>query len=493
MISAGIERLTGPDSFWAKNLLMSLCGLAGLWLAWASLRRLVQPPLAAAAVIATAATTVYCHHSHLILTDAPFAMLFWAIAYTGLRMRDGSWAWGWAVAALFAVTILIRMPALTILGPLAVAMLVQARRGPQPGAAPGPDAPTAVGKARRVGVGVCIFLSIVATAAAFQLAIRHFYDRPSSYLVGQFSASRGPLHRLTQLGPLVFRLPETVGELVTGRQGWLFWALGLGLLVLVGTGLSRQWRRGLRLPAVAIGLSLLTMALTGGLLAAKARYYMPLEPLIFLALIEGVVATRERRARRLMQGYTQRTRIRTVWLVVVAIGLVNAPFLARTTIYETAVGHRGRYQQAIAGGIFADLYPTADFLREHVQPGQIVLARHDRTRMLHFLTRLPIGETLSFGDVQPWNAAQADETYRVLAHSPFDWLVFDPGVQDARYTTRLAELLDATGGLDLAWRHGIIRIYRRTGPLTPGGAGPAASAPANAPTATTKPTESGAP
>ena len=127
-----------------------------------------------------------------------------------------------------------------------------------------------------MAAGACILVSIVATAVAFQLVIRHFYNRPSSYLVGQFTASRGPLHRLTQFGPFLFRLPETVGEIVTGRQGWLFWALGLGLGVLVAAGLSRQWRRGLRLPAVAIVLSSLTMVLTGGIIAAKARYYMPL-------------------------------------------------------------------------------------------------------------------------------------------------------------------------------------------------------------------------
>ena len=483
-ISGWIERFAGPDAFWAKNLLMCLCGLVGLALAHAALRRMVDPQLALAAVAATALTTVYYHHSHLILTDAPFAMLFWAIVYCSLRAAGGSWAWLPAVAGLCAAAILIRMPALTILGPLAVAFALQKRAGRDTPLTPCFRERHADGwpPAKRLAVAGVILVSIVAATVGFLVVIRATPDQSSGYAVVHLVKGRGLLSRLGQFGPMLIKLPETLGELVTGRQGWWVWLAGWPLLALTAAGLVRLWRRGLRMPAVVIVLSVLAMALAAGIIAAKARYYMSMLPLIALALLEGLAAWAQWRAKRRGGELAPRTRGRIVALAVVAVAVVNAPFLARATIYETSLARRGRYHQAIAGGAYADLYPAAEFLADHTQPGQTILARWDRTRMMHLLTGRIIQPMYSFGINHPWNAEQAELAYRkVLARPAFDWLVHDTGELDARYADRLTQLLDATGGLSLAWPGdgGKIRIYRRRGALT----APATSAAADPNTA----------
>ena len=451
------ERLAGPEAFWAKNLLMCLAGLAGLAVAYAALRRMVQPRLAFAAVTATGLCAVYYLHSHLILTDAPLALLFWAVVYCGRRMLAGSWAWAAAIAALCVVAIVIRLPGLTILGPLAIAFAIE--KFPAPAA-------------KRLAIGGVILVAIVAAAGAFYIICKSLYREPSLYVTVHLAEDHGLLFRLGQLATLATKLPETAGELFIDRQGTWVAMLGCPLLALIAVGLARLWRRGLRIPAVTIVLSVVTMALTAGIIAAKARYYVPLLPLVAMGLLEGVVATVEwgRRCRNLAT--SPQIRAWVVLIAVAVIAAVNAPALARLAFYYSYQAHSGRYLDVIDGGTYADLYATAEYLRQHARPGEKVLVRTDRVNMLHLLCGKVIDPMYSFGLNNPWNASQADVAYRdLLARPAVDVVVHDPGGLDARYTGRLRRLLDTTGGLRLARQVGATRIYRRTGELVPS-AGP---------------------
>ena len=112
--------------------------------------------------------------------------------------------------------------------------------------------------------------------------------------------------------------------------------------------------------------------------------------------------------------------------------------------------------------------------------------------MLHLLTGLPIGETLSFGDDQPWNADQADETYRdLLAQAGLDWVVDDPGGLDGRYTARL-QLLDATEACNWRgdWYHPRLPPHGAAGARR---GGPGRDGAGERTAATTTPTKPGAP
>ncbi len=473
------ERLAGPDALWAKNLLMCLAGLAGLAVAYAALRRMVQPRLAFAAAVATGLCGVYYLHSHLILTDAPFALLFWAVVYCGWRMLAGSWAWAAAVAVLCVLAIAIREPGLTVLGPLAVALAIE-----KSGAA----------TKKRLAIGGVILVAIAATAAAFYIVAWSIYHQPSLYVTVHLAENHGVLFRLGQLATLATKLPQTAGELFTDRQGTWVAMLGCPLLALIAVGLARLWRRGLRTPPVTIVLSAVTMAIGAVTIADKARYYMPLLPMIALGLIEGVVAAvewvRRRRGRapllwapcfhlrkHVSSGHASEDggtaphcshRTWAMLITVAVIAAVNAPDLARSAFYYSYQAHRGRYLDVIAGGAYADLYATAEYLRDNVQPGEKVLVRTDRVQMLHLLSGKVIDPMYDFGVNNPWNAEQADTAYRdLLARPAVNVVVHDPGGLDERYTDRLRRLLDTMGGLRPARQVGAIRIYRRTGELAP--------------------------
>jgi len=474
------ERLAGPDAFWAKNLLMCLAGLAGLAVAYAALRRMVPPRPAFAAVVGTGLCGVYYLHSHLILTDAPFALLFWSVVYCGRRMLAGSWAWAAGVAVLSAAAIAVRLPGLTILGPLAVAFAWHGH--PARAAVQGQDGPATCLAGRQahgrdghatkkpLAVGGVILATIAAAAGAFYFVVKSIYSEPSLYVTVHLAEDHGVMFRLGQLAALVTRLPDAAGELFTNRQTTWACLLGWPLLALIAIGLARLWRRGVRMPAVTILLSALAIVLSAGIIAVKARYYVPLLPLIALGLLEGAAATVQwvrRRWQRAPSFSHSKARTWAVPITLAVIAAVNAPDLARWAFYDSYQAYRGRYLDVIAGGAYADLYATADYLRRNVQPGEKVLVRPDRVRMLHLLSGKLIDPMYDFGLNNPWNAEQADEAYRdLLARPAADVVVHDPGGLNARYTDRLTRLLDTTGGLAPARQLGAVRIYRRTGPLT---------------------------
>jgi hypothetical protein len=214
------------------------------------------------------------------------------------------------------------------------------------------------------------------------------------------------------------------------------------------------------------------MAIGAVTIADKARYYVPLLPLIALGLLEGVVAAVEWvRRRRLWAWLLSVQCSHRTWAMLIAvagIAAVNAPDLARLAFYYSYQAHRGRYLDVIEGGAYADLYATAEYLRDNVRPGEKVLVRPDRVRMLHLLSGKVIDPMYDFGVNNPWNAEQADTAYRdLLARPAVDVVVHDPGGLDERYTGRLMRLLDTTGGLRPARQVGAVRIYRRTGELAP--------------------------
>jgi len=244
--------------------------------------------------------------------------------------------------------------------------------------------------------------------------------------------------------------------------------LGYPLLAVIAAGMTSLWRRGLRIPAIVVVLSVLTLVPAAGVYASKARYLMPLEPMIALGLIQGVVVTLEWIRRRRGLAAKPRLRARAAIIAVAVIGAVNSPWVLRSACYYSYQGRRGRYLAVIEGGKYADLYATAEYLSKNVAPGEKVHVRTDRVRMLHLLSGKLIDPFYSFGVNNPWNAEQADAVYRdLLARPEVDVVIHDPGGLDARYADRMTELLDTTGGLRMARQIGKTRIYRRAGAPAP--------------------------
>jgi hypothetical protein len=204
--------------------------------------------------------------------------------------------------------------------------------------------------------------------------------------------------------------------------------------------------------------------------------------LIALGLIEGVIAAVDWLRRKQKLAITPQTRTVAMLLAIGGIAIANGPFLIRSAQYDSYRAWRGEYLMTIAGSEYADLYTTASYLRWHVNPGEAIFVRPDRVNMLCLLSGRRIEPMRSFGLNQPWNAAQAEATYRDLLSKPaVDWVVFDPGGLDRRYTRRLRDLLDATAGLKLYIQLGTTRIYHHEGPRVPAAASAPATEPAPSP------------
>ncbi|MDP6381464.1 MAG: glycosyltransferase family 39 protein, partial [Phycisphaerae bacterium] len=151
---AGLRWLFGPG-YWVPNLFVALCGMACLWLVYATITRLSDRRMALAIALTTAFSYAFYFIGHRILTDMPFILLFWAVAYAGLRSARGS-AW-WIVAACVFVVfgITVRAPGMLLLGPLAVGLALERCSNARFG--------------RRVLVGGAVLAAVAVTAIIFYL------------------------------------------------------------------------------------------------------------------------------------------------------------------------------------------------------------------------------------------------------------------------------------------------------------------------------------
>jgi 4-amino-4-deoxy-L-arabinose transferase-like glycosyltransferase len=205
-------RLAFGEGYWAPNLVVTLCGLGGLLLAWLSLRRLTDEWTALLAVVGCAACYKCFHYSHLILTDAPFFLLFWALTYVSLRLLAGGWGWLAPVAVLTALALAIRAPGVIVVGPLSAALLLQ-KAG-------------AVGLSRRVAAAAVVLAALALVGALCLLASARG-GQPSEYI----NSPHVRVSLLTRLLYIPQSLPVVPSEIALGLTGQRIWVLGLALLV----------------------------------------------------------------------------------------------------------------------------------------------------------------------------------------------------------------------------------------------------------------------
>ena len=440
------------EGFWAPNLLMALCGLGGLLLAWRTLIRRTDRRTAFAAVLATAGLYRYYDYSHLILTDAPFVLLFWLLAYCCARALEGGWAWLIAVALAAAATLVVRAPGLVILGPWAVAVALD-----RPGRAP---------LRRRLAVAATI-----AAAAAVVVVVLVWPGRLTGYAAASGKGFSVPTRLYYVLVGLT-RLPDALtNTLLAQRSAWLT-PVGVALLALAVTGGVALWRRGRRLAAVTCTLNVVGVCFFVGYRSVRARYMMALYPLILLLVFEGLFWCVGR-----LRRWKQRPDRPIVFLqaaTVLTAGLiaVNAPRVLRHAVYFAYRGHTGRYHEVIEHGKYAELRPLAEFLRERFGSDATIAVRPDRVSMLHFLGSV---RAVPFKKVcvwNPWSAAHAEEIYADLRARPgLRAIVFDRGEMDKRFVRRMRELLDGAGDLERIHSGKLCSVYQRS---TPGPAsGPA--------------------
>jgi len=441
VILGGLYRLFG-EGFWAPNLLMTLCGLGALWLAWRTLLRRTDPRTAFAVVLTTAGLYRYYDYCHLILTDAPFVLLFWLTAYGCVRVLEGRWAWLAAVVPAAGAAIAIRAPGLMVLGPWAVAVVLDRGHGAR--------------LPRRLVTGLVAGGAAVAVAAVMLMLL-------SGYVKASGKGFSVPTRLYSVLVGLTVLPDELANTFLAQRSPWLVPVGGLllGLAVIGGASL---WRRGKRLAAVTCGLNVLGICFVVGFRSIRARYMTALYPLLLLLIFEGLfwsVAWLLRRKRRPVRPAALLTAATVFSGALIAI---NVPKTLRHAVYYSTMGRLGRYHEVIDHGIYAELRPTAELLRTRFGPSVPIAARPDRVTMLHLLGGV---HTTPFKQVcpwNPWNAAHAEEIFADLqARREVRAIVFDRAELDKRFVDRMRELLDGAADLKLVHGGKRVRVYERLG------------------------------
>ena len=371
VILAALRRLMGPAQ-WIPNLFQALCGLAALCLIHAVLRRLADPRTALAATVCTAGSYIFYHNTHRVLTDGPFVALFWLVLYGCVRLGGRRW-WPLAAGLLAASGVLVRFPGVVTLGVLGVSLILGGR--------------WLGGLGRRLIAGAGVLAGTAGGVVAFDLLIRgtpRYLTRVPHALP---SHPAGALSRLTTgLG----RMPQLFAAIFSGQDGTAAAVLfGLPALVLSLVGLAVLWRRGERtLVFLAAGYPI-ALTLCAGESNLRARYLLPTQALLAWAAIEGLGILSKGAGRRLRTS-------RPGWLPSAAAGLTavvvlaNLPRVARDAFYYSTLSRTDRYYRVIRGGEYAELAEVARRLAEASGPGDRVAVRHNRSAVLHYLSRLTV-------------------------------------------------------------------------------------------------------
>jgi hypothetical protein len=373
LLLAGLEKLFGA-TFLAPNLLMCLCGLAGLYVVYRVFVRVSEPAIAWAVAVLTGGCYAYYLNAHRVLTDAPFFLLFWLTVLVCLR-ADGRIGW-LIVAALLAVAgIVVRVPGLAALGILAIGLVIQWRS-------------EQTGRHTPLLAATTIFSTFALTGGAL-LAIgwRAGHSLPAYASVFVQIRQMGATRVMQQFALAMSDLPGQTAALFLGQPVAL---LGWVLLTLGGIGALLLWLRGQRLWAVLWILYPLGIALLAGNGAIHARYLLPLYPAMGYAVCVGVqvvVAGIVVLAKRLAAA-------EALGLVIVAgfVGvsvLSNAPKVLRHAVWYSHLAGRASYAEATRNGRYADLAEVVEAIQQQVPPGGKIACLRD-VNILHFLTGRPL-------------------------------------------------------------------------------------------------------
>ncbi|MGB2823805.1 MAG: glycosyltransferase family 39 protein [Phycisphaerae bacterium] len=436
------------DGFWAPNLLVVLCGLGGLGMAYLTLARRMDRQTAFIVVLATSLCYRSYDYSHLILTDAPFALLFWLLAYACVRALEGSRAWLCATVPLTVAAVVVRAPGLMIIGPWAVGVVL--------------DGASKARLGRRLAIAALVLAAGAVVGGSFYWLARSISGEQPAYAVTA-TMNSGLLARLYRVAVGLARLPGAMVDSFTAqRSAWLA-PVGIALVVLAVAGGVRLWRAGRRLIPATCLVNFVGTCFLIGFPSVRARYMMPIYPMILLLVLHGVFWGVELLSRRRGSAARPAVLVRAAVVFAAALAAVNAPLVLRSALYYSYYGHIGRYHELIEGGRYCDLYEAADVLRRDFGPGARIVSRWDRARMYHFLTGRRI-EPL-FAQMDRWKPCHAEAVYNDFRSRPsVDAVLFDTGGLVESYTRQVTRLFDEAPDLKVRYRGKFVTIYERVRP-----------------------------
>ncbi|MCK4624329.1 MAG: glycosyltransferase family 39 protein [Phycisphaerae bacterium] len=438
-ILAGLRMLFGPG-FGAPNLFMALCGLGSLVLIYLSVARLSDKRTALAVALATGLSYTYFFNCHRILTDAPFAALFWAILYAYIRYRSGSVRWLILAGLLSVAAVAVRAPGILFLGALAISIM--------------PDRPPGA-RARKGLIPACVILAIlVVLGTGFFIVARYTSTEEQIYARAIMSkVNADPMVHLRNIGMGLRQLPLTVSEMFTSQETYF---AGLPALGLIGIGGAGLWRRRQRFILPAIVMSVLALALYGSGHMVRPRYLMPIQPLLLLAMIEGLCWC----IKRLRRQAKPVVYMRAVAVLVGVIIACNTPKLLRNAVYYSHLSHTPRYYQVVRGGGFAELFEVAEILGENHSDSRSERSRTDghlaatdcgKVSVLHYLSERTV---ISLPPIPRNRPAQTKKVYDfILSRTDLKFIILK--------NSRTKELLENAPGFKLRHNGKRYRVYER--------------------------------
>jgi len=364
LLLAGIERLVGAR-FWAFNLAMCLIGLGAALVIYRVLASAVRRDQAALVALATAASYSFYVEAHRILTDMPFALLFWMSLGACLRFCRGPWTWLVAVGALSILGVVVRVPGLVAFAALAAALMLQWRLSP--------------GRPRAFWAGATIVLSLAACALVLLATAYRLSPRTPPYarvLVRLGDAS--PLGWLRAFAGELRDLASESAALVTGQS---IGPVGLVLLLLGVIGSVVLWAQSRRLWATLWILYPLMLAACGGG-AVRARYLLPVLPAMLYAMLTGletIVAWWRRRR----PGATAAAGGRVSFVLVGILVLINAPKILRHAVWQSYRAWTGAYYESVLHGRYDGLPEMAWAVKLHTPANGLVIVSEDE-RIVHY-------------------------------------------------------------------------------------------------------------
>jgi hypothetical protein len=376
LILAGLS-LIGGEGFWLPNLLMAICGIAALAISFLTLRRLTGDPVRSLAIaLTTGVSYAFYSHSHIILTDMPFALVFWSVVGCAARAGAGGVRWIAVAAGLSVVGVLLRGPGIVLLAPMALGLVL--------------DRHIIQTKRRRIIAAATIAFAVVGVAGVL-LALAHNAAPQTPHYVKLFMTPSGFWGYLRRLCHGVLAMPSAWADVFTGQAG--FWPAGIVFLALQAIGSVRFWSTGRKMIPVIGVLYSVSLAICMSSFGMRSRYLAPIEPLMLLLALDGLCWCV--RTIGVAVGSSPRSAW-YLWAVLAFCGagiLCNLPRTGRNAFYYSYCSyhsHPREYYQAIRGSRYADLAAMADILRRQCAPSSLVAASVDDIPILHFLSHRKI-------------------------------------------------------------------------------------------------------
>jgi hypothetical protein len=183
---------------------------------------------------------------------------------------------------------------------------------------------------------------------------------------------------------LVANLLKTLSDTMTGQRSWVIGLVGLALML---AGIISRWRRGTRLPIVAILYCLTVYCVTGGW-AVEPRYWLPVQAFAIYAMLQGLLWG-VWQVCRWRKKFAPPKAFHTAALILAALVVAfNIPQVALLAGYYPYFSHtsQSRFYDKIRDGDFQDLYPVAEMLKHRVGPGETVAVCGNTSKALHYLS-----------------------------------------------------------------------------------------------------------